>query len=220
MSTSNINIWTYGCSLTAGYEELKLTDKVWPHHLDIGIPFNVINRANVGKSFYDASQKLLNDIGNIKKNDLVIFQLTFSHRLYLPYFTEEYDSYRKVRDWHLPKGNPAWFQYMKESDGLDFTLKEESLVLFRLMNRLGIKFMWWTLNLYDDTILEEFIDNKLSIEKEPCYLAWVEKNYKIHYRPNDMHVNEDGHKLIAQSFSPQIINYLNIKETPIKKNIL
>lgn len=205
-----MNVWTYGCSLTSGYQELRLTDKTWPHYLDIGSRFNVINRADVAKPFHHAREQLLNDIGLIKKEDLVIFQLTFAHRVFIPYFKEEYDLSLKVKDWYLPKGDPAWFIYLKDSKELNITFKKEAIVLFKLMKRLEIRFMWWSGGLENDDLLEEFLHNKLQIEEANCYMDWIDKNNRVRYEKGDFHVNEDGHKLIAKSFSKQIRKFLEI----------
>lgn len=208
-----MTVWTYGCSLTSGYNELRLSNKTWPHFLDIGSKYNVVNRADVAKPFHHARQQLLNDIGHIKDNDLVIFQLTFAHRVFNPYFIEDYDLSLKIKTWHLPKGDKAWLPYLKDDTGLESTLKQEALILFNLMKRLKIKFMWWSGGLKNDNSLEEFLNNKLELENFNCYMDWIDKNSKVCYERGDFHVNEDGHRVMAKSFSKQIRNYMSIDPT-------
>lgn len=206
------HLWTYGCSFTAGYEKLRHTNKTWQYYLDLGSPIEIINKADVAKPLNHAREELMGDLGSIQREDLVIFQLTFSNRVFVPYFKEEYDLYFKVRDWHVPKGDMVWFPYMKEGRELDEALMKEAYVIFTMLQNLNIRFMWWTAGELDEDLVDPFKANMLTFGNHQSYYKWINHNLNLWYQKGDPHQNEDGHKLMADIFSKQIRKYLGIQE--------
>lgn len=80
-------LWTYGCSWTNWDDLLEKAPNFsfWPTIVSNVLDYNLVNRGKGGISINNAFIKLLGDLSLIKKNDVVIFQFTYSIRFNLNY---------------------------------------------------------------------------------------------------------------------------------------
>ena len=203
-----MKIWTYGCSFTSGYEHLLFSDKLWPYHLDIGRKYEVVNRGHGGGGFYDVRRYLLTDIGTISSEDLVIVQLPTSNRVCIPYFETEWDSFMRIRHEH-PDSTVGWLKYMKDREGLIETLKDEVEIVFDLMLRLQMKWMWWSAEKASKSLYGKYPYSNLKLDGIDNYEEWIFSNSEYWYNDNDWHQNELGHKKMGELFSNHVKTYLS-----------
>lgn len=202
-----MKIWTYGCSFTAGYEEYYLSDKTWPYFLDIGVEYEVENRGHGGGGFYNVREHLLNDIGRIKPSDLVILQLPSPNRVVIPYFEEEWSSFMKVQ-FEQPKGTIGWLKYMKTIEGLIEALGKEADIIFRLLNRLDITWVWWTAERPSKFLKTDYGKNLLRFNEHDNYVDWIYTRTEFWNNNKDWHQNANGHEAMAVMFSSYIRMHL------------
>lgn len=201
-----MKIWTYGCSFTSGYNELQFTDEVWTNKLTLNQPYSLKNRAQGGGGFHDVRRHLLRDIGEINSDDLIIIQLPTSNRVCIPYFQTEWDSFMRIVNEH-PEGTIGWLHYLKDRDDLIDALAEEAIVLFELLNRLKLKWMWWSSE-RTSHLLDKFDYNRLILEEYFSYEDWIWNNRQYWIKEDDWHQNIEGHNKLANIFSKQISTFL------------
>lgn len=207
-----MKIWTYGCSFTSGYNELLFSKHIWPSLLDIGEEYELVNRGYVGLGFHNVREFILEDIGRADKQDLLIIQLPTSNRVVIPYFETIWDSFMRIRD-KDPNGTASWIKYMKDFDGLVEALGQEASIVFDLLNRLDLKWMWWSAEKASKS-LNKYNNNRLSINDYDTYEDWIwgNKQYWVDKDKGDWHQNIEGQKAMASTFSKQIKQYLNNEE--------
>ena len=198
-----MRIWIYGCSFSSGYEELYFDKRTWPYLL-ANNTHEIVHRGKGGGSFYDVREYLLQDIGKIKEDDLLIIQLPTSNRVVIPYFVEEWNSFMGIRDKH-PKGAIEWIRYMKDFDGLRDALANEVITVFDLLNRLNLNWVWWTAEKASKNLYDKYPDNNLKIEQYDNYEQWIFDNRQYwNEQPDDWHQNIEGHKAMARTFKEQL----------------
>jgi len=204
----SMKIWTYGCSFTAGYNESFLSDEIWPNLLSIGEKYELVNRGHAGGGFHNVREYILQDIGRVGIEDLMIVQLPTSNRVCIPYFKTKWDSFMRIRHEH-PKGTIGWIEYMKDFDGLVDTLGYEASILFDLLDRLELKWLWWSAEKASKS-LGIYTKNRLSLSKYNTYEDWIwnNKKYWIDVDKGDWHQNKEGHIVQAKDFSKQIKKHL------------
>lgn len=198
-----IKIYTYGCSFTAGYEELMFSEYTWQNHLKLSCNYEPVNRGHGGGGFYDVRKYVLQDIGVFTNDDIVIIQLPTPNRVVIPYFQTQWDSFMRIRHEHS-SDTIGWLKYLKDRDGLRYELAKEAELIFDLLCRLNIKWYWWTAEQPDNLLIDKFSDKMLTIENQICYEDWIWKNQQFWRNPNDWHQSKQGHLAIANSFSHQI----------------
>jgi hypothetical protein len=118
-------LWAYGCSWTYSLIHEKVGLKFWPDivakHLNIN---KVINRGGGGESIGFAATKLMKDLPNIKKDDLVIFQFSYPDRQH--YFDfNHFETHHDSRKYEIKGGDVKLMAY------LDFILLFRSELTLR-----------------------------------------------------------------------------------------
>ena len=222
-----MRIWIYGCSFSSGYKELDFDKNTWPYLLsnysfeiiDRGHgegsfkqdwpfllsnhSFEIIHRGHGGGSFYDVREYLLQDIGKIKEDDLLIIQLPTSNRVVIPYFVKEWDSFMRIMNEH-PEGTVEWIRYMEDFDGLRDALAKEATTVFDLLNRLNLNWVWWTAEKASKSLYDKYPENNLKLDQYDSYEEWIFKNKEYWRNSNDWHQNIEGHKALANTFRKQL----------------
>ena len=85
-------LWAYGCSWTYSSIHDVVGLKFWPDIVAKNLSINkVINRGVGGESIGSAAIKLMKDLPNIKKDDVVIFQFSYPERQHYFNFNINYD---------------------------------------------------------------------------------------------------------------------------------
>lgn len=205
-----MKIWTYGCSFTAGYKGLLFSNKVWGNLLSIGQEYEFVNRGHAGGGFHDVREYLLKDIGTIQAQDLVIIQLPTPTRVCIPYFETKWDSLMRIRHEH-PEGTIGWTEYMKDWQGLVDALGQEASIVFDMLDRLQLRWMWWTTEKASKS-LNKYSSNRLKLNQYDTYEEWIWDNKTYWYKEDDWHQNIEGHRTMANIFSKQIREYMKIEQ--------
>ena len=200
-----MKVWTYGCSFTAGYKELMYSDYLWDRLLSFNREYIAINRGHGGGGFHNVRENILQDIGKISKDDLIILQLPTSNRVVIPYFKKEWDSFMRIR-YEQPEGTIGWLSYLKDFDERIQAYAREVSLIFDLLKRLHLKWVWWPV---EDTseILDKYSNNRLEIVGHSTFEKWIWSSKEYWYAENDWHQSILGHKTMADSFSKQIIQF-------------
>ena len=82
-------LWSYGCSWTySDIHEKELGFIFWPELVSKELNLNSINRAYGGKGISFSTKKLLSDLKDIKKDDIVVFQFSYGDRLEIPHLNK------------------------------------------------------------------------------------------------------------------------------------
>ena len=210
----SMRIWTYGCSFTSGFMEYYLLAErakdAWPHLLDIGQEYEVVNRGIPGAGFYSIRNEILKNIGTIRRDDLIICQLPNAFRIEVPYFVDDYSSFINIqRRGKEVIDRYAWFKYLRTFEEMDQVLEDETEIVFDMLNRLGLRFLWWSVDNPSNEFIEKYSKNYIKLENDKGYYDWIHNNKEYWNVPEkDFHQNGKGHQALADIISKRIIEYL------------
>ena len=145
-------LWAYGCSWTYSSIHDEVGLKFWPDivakHLNIN---KVINRGGGAESIGLAATKLMKDLPNIKKDDVVIFQFSYPDRQCYINFNHAVTAH-DIRNYEIKGGDIKLMAY------LDFILLFRSELILReflnvepifdyIEHNIGAVVKYWFLNI-------------------------------------------------------------------------
>ncbi len=148
-------LWTYGCSWTYSREHVEAFDlKFWPEIVGEDLNIDVINHASGGTSIFDATQALMKDLSLFKRDDIIVFEFTYSGRYVIGYFNEDrynkwHFGHKKLGKFYTEKSVETWANFVMEFNG-EILMKEflNILPIFDYIeNVIGAKVKYWLLNM-------------------------------------------------------------------------
>ena len=204
-------LWVYGCSFTQGMweydykqgkdilsypthsgrhkEYIQGSKKNWASLLATSINYNLINRGLERSGPLHAIEMCMEDCNKWKKNDIIIFQVSFMNRLW--------DIYKKeiIQHGSLEYENN---QYIWVSGFFELLSKQYE-----------IKWYWWSVE--DIPLINsKHFSNLLKFNNFNCYKDWMFSDKSLFYdyfvgeNCVDYHQNLKSHYLQFQFFKNQI----------------
>jgi len=164
-------LWAYGCSWTNYNPQPTLGIKLWPEIVSSYLNIQSINRGIPGQSISSARINLINDLSQIKKDDIVIFQFTYPDRIVFPYLYGE----KRGGGWYyydIMNDKEGKFKEKKFETYSDFILSfRHELLVNEFVNtlpifdyieeRIGAKVKYWFVNVS--------LASKLLMKKQKTY---------------------------------------------------
>lgn len=198
-------LFAYGCSWTHGYREE--IDKGWVTRLKLNSEYKLINKGHSGAGWVTVRDKILTDIPTYSPNDVLIVQIPFSYRVEVPYFLRKYDSFMRFINEH-PEGTIEWLKYILPAEELEKVTSLEVLRIFRILDYIGVKVIWWQAENMPTLMESEY--PMLKLDGYNSYFDWSHTRYDLVVSGDetDTHLTPKGYDYQAEFFSKQLNEWL------------
>lgn len=197
------NLWIFGDSLSVGYNPFNTngylfpTDNWWSNILAHKLNFECINPSGVGNSNYQIRHKFYENFGDIKENDIVIFQFTFENRINFEPGNISIENIKNLNldDIIINEWNYKWNIFYPK--------------IIKWLNDKNVKVLFWSSenNVPNNILNENWIE--LPAGKYGVWENWLNVTDSLWIKNEDgrvdKHFNQYGHKLFADFI------YLKIK---------
>lgn len=196
-------LFVFGDSFSYHYK-LNYNDG-WPDLLSKRFRYELVLMSSPGSSNYQIFHRILNNLSKVNKKDIVIFNLTWSDRYFIPVTEEgiigndirlakESDNYEKLSMLE------RWFdENVSHQELIKFNSNTLSTYLWLLEN-LNINFYYW--NVGDAMIKDE--TNKFisppSGETTSFFYDWIENDKSMWLDEQEPHLGTLGHQKICDYF--------------------
>ena len=201
------NLIIFGDSFSTNFthkNEVDISDS-WPNLLANELQFNLLNYAMIGACNGEIINRFFNEYENIKKGDIVIFEIGFYNRVLDPF---KNTTVAIGYDKRFSKIEMDFFEY--KALNLDEYIKQDLIKLqfiFHYLKSIGVEFYIWCIdknldikkekNAYEEffyNLKHKFFDNILLYNNQFSFFEeFVNKNPKYWSSNSDKHFNKLGH---------------------------
>lgn len=201
------NLIIFGDSFSTNFthkNEVDISDS-WPNLLANELQFNLLNYAMIGACNSEIINRFFKEYENIKKRDIVIFQIGFYNRVLDPF---KNTTVAIGYDKRFSKIEMDFFEY--KALNLDEYIKQDLIKLqfiFHYLKSIGVEFYIWCIdknlditkekNAYEHffySLRDKFFDNIILYNNEFSFFEeFVNKNPKYWSSNSDKHFNKLGH---------------------------
>ena len=200
---SDNKLYIFGDSFSYPFK-IKVKNS-WPFLLSKKLKFDLEMLSTPGSSNYQTFYRILNNLEKMKKTDIVIFNITWSDRYFIPVIE------------HGILGNDIRLKKLSDNDEklgwlekwFDKNVTEEDLIIFNdktlniclfLLNRLNIDFYYWNVG---DVVIEDNTNNFIlppNNETTSFFYDWIEKDKSLWLDEQEQHFGINGHKKVCDHF--------------------
>jgi hypothetical protein len=201
------NLIIFGDSFSTNFthkNEVDISDS-WPNLLANELQFNLLNYAMIGACNSEIINRFFKEYENIKKRDIVIFQIGFYNRVLDPF---KNTTVAIGYDKRFSKIEMDFFEY--KALNLDEYIKQDLIKLqfiFHYLKSIGVEFYIWCIdknldikkekNAYEEffyNLKHKFFDNIVLYNNQFSFFEeFVNKNPKYWSSNSDKHFNKLGH---------------------------
>jgi hypothetical protein len=201
------NLIIFGDSFSTNFthkNEVDISDS-WPNLLANELQFNLLNYAIIGACNGEIINKFFEKYQNIKKDDIVIFEIGFYNRVLDPF---QNTTVAIGYDKRFSKIEMDFFEY--KALNLDEYIKQDLIKLqfiFHYLKSIGVEFYIWCIdknldikkekNAYEEffyNLKDKFFDNIVLYNNQFSFFEeFVNKNPKYWSSNSDKHFNKLGH---------------------------
>jgi hypothetical protein len=201
------NLIIFGDSFSTNFthkNEVDISDS-WPNLLANELQFNLLNYAMIGACNSEIINRFFKEYENIKKRDIVIFEIGFYNRILDPF---KNTTVAIGYDKRFSKIEMDFFEY--KTLNLDEYIKQDLIkmeFIFDYLKSIGVEFYIWCIdkdlslekekNAYEHffySLRHKFSNNIIKYnEKFSFFEEFVNKNPKYWSSNSDKHFNKLGH---------------------------
>ena len=212
------NLYIFGDSFSTNFtstNEVEINES-WPILLSKKLNLNLINHAIIGGSNGEIINKFFKKYEDIKKDDIVIFQIGFYNRVLDPF---QNTTVAIGYDDRFIKVEMDFFEY--KSLDMDEYIKQDLIkmeFIFNYLKTIGVKFYIWCIDRDLDPINEKhgfshfqfivrhkFSDNIIQYNNQFSFFDnFIKKNPQYWCSDGDKHFNKLGHLEFFQYLYPYI----------------
>ena len=212
------NLYIFGDSFSTNFtstNEVEINDS-WPVLLSEKLNLNLINHAIIGASNGEIINKFFEKYEDIKKDDIVIFEIGFYNRVLDPF---QNTTVAIGYDDRFIKVEMDFFEY--KSLDMDEYIKQDLVkmeFIFNYLKTIGVKFYIWCIDRDLDPIKEKygfshfqfvvrhkFSDNIIQYNNQFSFFDnFIKKNPQYWCSDGDKHFNKLGHLEFFQYLYPYI----------------
>lgn len=211
---NKLRVWVYGCSFSFGnwddeYKNPIVAGESWPYLLDIGVDYEVENRAEMGGSWDIVKSRILEDIPYYSKQDILLIQVPHSLRFYNKFMAREFRSSGQVKKYAEKKCKQFLKLFGAPNYIFDDVLADVQIIL-KLLHSLDIKFLHWytdgpiTKRNLVNILKSDFFRYQILFKEHYTFIDWIGENPDFWYTKQDSHQSRLGHVEQAKLFSKNI----------------
>jgi hypothetical protein len=230
------NLFTFGCSYTAGYDENASINykkykehrgnfpKVWPEILAQLLSLELMNYGMGASGNNEIFITFCQKCNDFKKDDIVIVEWTFMERYRMANGNNQYDWTRlgpgKINQSKISQNAHDEIIINRTLRPYIYEIYDYMKIMDRLSESVGFKLYYWGFNenlIYnlnkEELIQEKFLlCQKMKDRHHHCFrVAHDNGSETISEETNglidDSHMGEKGHKVLAELFYNHIINF-------------